>query len=467
MRRAETDPRIDVPASRWAYVNAREIRLLPEGTQPEPGALYEFHYPATEPHVLAIGMAATRDFVSFLKSGKADAAGTPNPMGTEARAALAFGISQAGRFLRDFVRDGFNQDLAGRKVFEGVLAHTAGVGGVFLNHPFGQPSRTNTQHEDHAFPENAFPFSTAPMTDPVTARTGSLFRHDGFDPLWMETNTSTEYWQKGASLLVTDPLGGEDVELPANARAYLLAGTQHGGQAWMTSTRGACVNPRNPHSPTPGLRALLMALDAWIDGAPPPPSHVPSIRGGTLVEPHALAFPPLPGMQVARRVNAIGVLSDWVRPEIDMRRPYRPLVPQVDADGNETSGVRLPQIGVPLATHTGWNLYRAPYPEGELCDRDGSYRPFAATRVEREAAGDPRPSLAERYGDHAGYVLRFEAYAETLVRSRLLLAEDAAQLIDRARSAQTAALFDPSTLAQADDRASPGATPEGDGLTTY
>lgn len=465
VRRAESDPRVELSASHWAYVNAREIRLLPEGTRPEPGALYEFHYPATQPHVLAIGMAATRDFVSFLKSGQPDDAGTPNPMRSQARAAIGFGISQAGRFLRDFVADGFNQDVRGRKVFDGMLAHTAGAGGVFLNHAFGQPNRTSTQHEDHGFPENAFPFSTARMTDPVTGKTGSLLRHDGFDPLWMETNTSTEYWQKGASLLVTDPLGTRDVELPPNARAYLLAGTQHAGQAWMRSTPGNCVNPRNPHSPTPALRALLLALDAWIDGEAPPPSRVPSIRAGTLAAPEELRFPRLPEMQVASRANAIGVLEDWVQPRIDMRRPYRTLVPQVDADGNETSGVRLPEIGVPLATFTGWNLYRAPYPQGELCDRDGSYRPFARTRAEREAAGDPRLSLEERYGDHAGYVRRFERYTADLVRERLLLEEDARQLIERSRSAETAARFDPAGVAKAIDGGAGGASAADDAHT--
>jgi hypothetical protein len=467
LRRAETDARTELPPSRWEYVNAGEIRLLPAGTKPDPGALYEFHYPATEPHVLAVGMAATRDFMSFLRSGKPDDERRSNPVHFQSRAALAFGISQAGRFLRDFVRDGFNQDLQGRKVFDGVLAHTAGAGGVFLNHAFGQPNRTSTQHEDHAFPENAFPFSTAHMRDPVTGKAGSLLRHDGYDPLWMETNTSTEYWQKGASLSLTDPLGEHDVVLAPRVRAYLIAGTQHGGQAWMTSTRGACVNARNPHSPTPALRALLIALDEWVDGKAPPASRVPNIGDRTLVRPEQLAFPSLPGMQVVRRANAIGVLQDWVQPRIDMSRPYRALVPQVDADGNETSGVRLPQIGVPLATYTGWNLYRAPYPEGELCDRDGSYQPFARTRAEREATGDPRSSLAERYGNHAGYVAQFEAYTASLVHERLLLAEDAERLVEWARSAETAACFDPARLAQASDAANEGPCADGDALTTY
>ena len=287
------------------------------------------------------------------------------------------------------------------------------------------------------------------MTDPVTGQKGSLLRNDGFDPLWMETNTSTEYWQKGASLLVTDPLGTRDVELPPNARAYLVAGTQHGGQAWMTSTQGPCANPRNPHSPTPALRALLIALDEWVDGKLPPASRVPSIRERTLVAPAEVRFPSVPGIEVARRANEIGVLRDWIAPAMDMGKPYRVLVPQVDADGNETSGVRLPEIAVPLATYTGWNLYREPFPQGELCDRNGSYKPFARTQAEREAAADPRPSLAERYGDHAGYLRRFAEYANGLVAQRLLLAEDAERLIERAGGGETAQLFAAPSVADA------------------
>lgn len=442
VRRKETDPRREIPSASWAYVNAREIRLLPEGTKPEPGSIYDLHYPAKNPRVLGIGMAAARDLVSFLRYEAADAKGNANPAHPGIRVALGFGISQSGRFLRDFVHQGFNQDESGRKVFDGLLAHTAGGGGVFLNHEFGQPARTNTQHDDHMMPENAFPFSTASMKDPVTGKSGSLMRGDGFDPLWMETNTSTEYWQKGASLLVTDPLGQRDVEHPKNARGYMISGTQHGGAAWMRSTAGPCVNPRNPHSPTPALRALLVALDEWAsDGVTPPASRTPRLENGTLVTPEKVAFPAIPGISIARRMNEIGVLRDWVKPTMDMTRPYRPLVPQVGEDGNETSGILLPEIAVPLATYTGWNLYKAPLPEGELCDRFGTYVPFAATREEREAKRDPRPSREERYGDHAEYVRQFEAAAQRLVGERLLLAEDAERLVERAKSEEVRKRF--------------------------
>ena len=442
VRRNEADPRREISASGWAYVNAREIRLLSQGAQPEPGSIYEFHYPATNPRVLGIGLAATRDLVSFLRYESADSKGNANPARPGIKAVLAFGSSQSGRYLRDHVAQGFNQDESARKVFDGIMAHTAGVGGVFLNTEFGQPARTSTQHEDRMFPEGAFPFSTARLTDPVTGKTGSVLRNDGFDPLWMETNTSTEYWQKGASLLVTDPLGTRDVELPATARGYLFAGTQHGALAWMGSTPGNCVNPRNPHSPTPAQRALLVALDEWVsEGKAPPASRTPRLKDGTLVAPGELAFPPVPGIAVARRVNEVGVLRDWVKPEMDLSKPYRALVPQVDLDGNETSGILLPDIAVPLGTHTGWNLYQAPFPEGELCDRDGTYKPFPATRAERQAARDPRASLEERYGDHAGYVNRVEQAVNKLVAERLLLAEDGEQFIARAKSGETAKRF--------------------------
>jgi hypothetical protein len=441
-RRNETDPRVEIPASRWAYAGTGAIELLPAGTQPEPGTLYEFHYPAKDPRVLGIGMAATRDLISFLRYEKADAKGNANPARPGIRTTLAFGISQSGRFLRDFVREGFNQDEAARKVFDGMLAHTAGIGGVFLNAEFAQPNRTATQHEDHTMPENAFPFSSARLNDPVTGKTASLLRNDGFDPLWMETNTSTEYWQKGASLLVTDPLGARDIELPSNARAYLIAGTQHGGAAWMTSTRGLCVNPRNPHSPTPALRALLVALDAWAsDGTAPPPSMTPHLRNATFTTPDKLKFPALPGIEVVRRMNEIGVLEDWVKPELDMSKPYSAYVTQVDADGNEAAGIRLTDIAVPLATYTGWNYYRAPFPEGELCDRDGTYAPFAATSAARETNKDPRPSLEERYGTHAAYVKRVEDAATKLVGERVLLQEDAERMVARASSEETRKRF--------------------------
>ncbi len=442
MRRKEKDARVEIPASGWAYVDSRTIRLLPEGTGPQVGSLYEFTYPAKNPKVQGIGFAATRDFVSFLRYDAKDAKDTANPAGSGIKTALAVGISQSGRYLRDHIGQGFNQDEKQRKVFDGVLAHISGVGRVFYNEAFGEPARTNTQHEDHLYPENEFPFSTASMTDPVSGRTGSLFRNDGFDPLLIETNTSTEYWQKGASLLHTDTLGERDVELPANARVFMMAGTQHGGRANLKADFGPCVNERNPHDPSPALRALVVALDAWVtEGQAPPPSRVPTIRDGTLVAIDKLSFPAVPDFAIAKLGNEVVVFGDWINPQPG--KVYRTLVSAIDGDGNEIAGVRLPDIVVPLATHTGWNLYKRPFTEGELCDRDGSYREFESTKTAREAKNDPRPSLAERYGTHANFIGNVKKASERLVAERLLLPEDAAAYSKWAESPAVAKRFAP------------------------
>ncbi|MGA3403333.1 MAG: alpha/beta hydrolase domain-containing protein, partial [Acetobacteraceae bacterium] len=416
VRRAQTAPRREVA---FEFVDTRSVRLLPDGTLPEPGSIYELFYDATKPRVLGIGFAATRDLTSHLRRNGDEI------LGRAVTHTLAFGISQAGRYLRDHIAQGFNADESGARVFDGVFTHVAGIGRVFHNTPFAQPFRTRTWHEDHDFPEVEFPFSAATLVDPVSGASGALLRGGASDPKLIETNTSTEYWQKGASLLHTDPLGTQDVALPPNVRGYLLAGTQHGGKASMPRDRGPCVNPRNWHDPMPAIRALLVALDEWVvtDRAPPD-SRLPRIADGTLVAAEAVALPSVPGLTRPNAANDVVPLADWTHPQ-PPPRTWRALVPQVDVDGNERAGIRLPDIAVPRGTFTGWNLYAAPYPAGELADRDGTFLTFADTRAAREAAGDPRPSLQERYADAATYAAAVQDCAATLQRERLLLAEDA------------------------------------------
>jgi hypothetical protein len=428
----------EIPADQWAFVDARTIRLLPEGTTFENGRIYDFWYPARDPVVLGIGYAAIRDLLAFLRYEGQDEAGTVNPVALSStapgiEASLAIGISQSGRALRHFQELGMNQDEAGRKVFDGVLPHISGAGKVFANHQFGQPSRTATRHEDFSFPENWFPFTYAELEDPLSGETGSLLHDDGFDPLIIETNTSTEYWQKAASLLHTDPVGERDAELSENVRVYLIAGTQHGGRVGLTDAPGNCVNPRNPHNPAPALRALLVALDQWVtSGIEPPPSEVPTLADGTLVGLEALGFPKIPGAALAGYINRFGVPGDWINPTVDQDETYAALVSSVDDDGNEVAGIRLPPIAVPLGTYTGWNVYSDDRAPGELCDRDGSFLAFAGTAAEREASGDPRLSLQERYESRGDYVAKVSAAATALVNQRLLLPQDAARYVDAA-----------------------------------
>jgi hypothetical protein len=438
VRAKEGDAYTEISPEGWAYADNRAIKLLPEGAAFQPGYIYDFWYPARDPKVLGMGYAATRDLVSFLRYQAHDSAGSANPIALSPAepgiaAVLAFGNSQSGRYLRDHLALGFNQDETQRKVFDGYLSHVAGIGKVFTNYAFGQPNRTGTQHEDHQFPENHFPFAHALLTDPVSGRSGGLLHGDGFDPYIMESNTSTEYWQKGASLLHTDPLGRRDLDIPASVRLYLMAGTQHGGRAHMGARPGNALYPHNPHNPAAVLRALLVALDQWVTaGSAPPPSRVPTLATGTLVTPQALAFPSLPEVQPPRHMNRVSVLENWVHPPRTTDKTYRPLVPQVDEDGNELAGVRLPALAVPLATYTGWNLYNLPGLEGELCDRVGVCLPFARTKAERLAKGDSRLSLEERYSSHAVYVQRVRDVVGELLQARLLLPEDATRFIDAA-----------------------------------
>ena len=438
VRAKETDAYTDIPSEHWAYADARSIKLLPEGTAFQPGFIYDLWYPGTNPKVLGIGYAATRDLVSFLRYAACDSTGQVNPVALSAAdpgvvAVLAYGNSQSGRYLRDHLELGFNQDESQRKVFDGYQSHVAGIGKVFTNYAFGQPNRTSTQHEDHQFPENHFPFAHAAIPDPVTGRTSGLLRGNSCDPLIIESNTATEYWQKGASLLHTDPLGQRDLDIPSTVRLYMMAGTQHGGRAHMGAPSGNSVHPRNPHSPAPALRALFMALDQWVTaGIVPPDSRVPTLASGTLVSPQALAFPKIPGVEPPQRTNSIAVLEDWVHPSRAPEQLYTALVSQVDVDGNEVGGVRLPDIAVPLATYSGWNWYNIPGLEGELCDREGIRLPLARTQAERLEQGDPRMSLEERYGSHAVYVQRVSEVTRELVQARLLLPEDAVRFVDAA-----------------------------------
>ena len=436
VRDRESDARTEIPAQSWEFADAQSIRLLPQGRLFAPFKIHELWYQATGSKVLGIGFAAVRDLVAFLRYERADRNGTPNPLiaegvrteGTGIRHALAFGVSQSGRFLRHFLELGMNDDGNARRVFDGVMSHVAGAGKVFANHRFGMPGRTATQHEDRLYPENWFPFGNAVATDPFSRQTGAILRGDPTDPLVIETNSSTEYWQKGASLVHTDPAGRSDADLPPSVRVYMIAGTQHGGRPGVDPSPGPCVNPRNPHSATPALRALFAALEEWVTkGTAPPSSRVPRIADGTAVMAEDVRMPVVPGFATAPGANQIVPPVDWVDPPVRIDNVYGARVCAIDADGNEIAGIRLPPIAVPLGTHTGWNVYRAQ--PRELADRDGSFIAFARTRKEREAAGDPRLSLEERYGSREAYVAKVEAAAEELLAERLLLPADASAYV--------------------------------------
>lgn len=271
-----------------------------------------------------------------------------------------------------------NADESGRRVFDGVLAQTGGSGKMFANHACSQSDRTATQHQDRFFPESWFPFAFTATSDALPGKSGALFRGDDSDPLVIATNTSTEYWQKGASLLTTDPAGTRDLDEHPKARTYLIAGTQHAGGFNSPTTLGACVQPRNPHDAYPAIRALLVALDAWVtDGTLPPVSRVPRIADGTAVTFEAFKLPKIPGMMVPSSDNKIGADIDWVNPPTRLEAIYGTLLPAVDADGNE------PRASVcPI-----WRCRSRPSPAG-TCTR--APRPICATGT-AATSRSPRP----------------------------------------------------------------------------
>jgi hypothetical protein len=450
MRPTRAEPARHVPRDQWAFgrwegesaVSDPTSLFVGEGLRP--GWLYDLVYTAEAPRVAGLGLAAIRDCVSFFRYAQADAAGTKNPLAESIEAAYVFGISQSGRLVNQFIYDGFNSDEKDRMVFDAAIAHVAGAGRGLFNHRFGLATLYGTQHRDNLVPSESFPMATVPTRDPATGRTGDLLaraRAKSHVPKLFFIQTSTEYWSRGASLLHTDVEGERDVAIDPNVRIYLVAGAQHLGGG--PPTRGICQNPRNILDDRPPiLRALLVAMDRWVgENQEPPPSRYPRIEDGTLVpvETFRSAFPAIPGVNTPSQCYTPSRLdfgpqweehgvADIVPPRVG--QPYRTLVPQVDADGNELAGIRLPDVAVPLGTFTGWNLRAAEYgAEGQLSGLDGSYLAFARTAEERRQMSDPRPAVHERYPTRAAYLTQYLKAVLQLQQEGFLIPEDALKLL--------------------------------------
>ena len=419
-----------IPRDRWSFAtcdtggaNARPSAVdvcLPSGFSTD--RTYQLVYEARDPLVNGIGFAAMRDVVSFLRydttrenplvARGGPAAGTGPPI----RHALGFGASQSGRTLKNLIYEGFNQDVEGRILFDGAIPHISGSRRAFINDEFSMPGRFSTWIEGHYTPGDEFPFTYHTLTDPVTGRADGLLarcRAQNACPKIMRWDSGTEIRAARTSLVVTDPLGKRDVELPNDVRVYYFSGTQHGPAA--QPAHGSCQQLSNPLPYMETQRALFLALQRWVaDGVAPPPSRYPRISDGTLVPPmpqHAVGFPSIPGVRYRGRVNDLYRRDYAVQPPVEVPgTEYTVLVPKGDADGNEVAGVRAVGLQVPLATHTGWNLRRAGFMEDGGCYLVGSHIPFARTRAER--GDDPRLPLEERYGTHTRYVARVSTPVE-------------------------------------------------------
>ncbi len=451
VRQNEKDPRVTPSDLSFEYllVDKAGVRAVspsqilihrPAGF--DAGAIYELVYPARDPVVMGLAFASTRDVVSFLRRETAD-----NPLapgGVPAiRYAYALGISQSGRFLRDSLYQGFNEDEEGRIVFDGIISHVAGSRKMFTNKRWAQPGRYSRQHETHLTPGDQFPFTYGVLTDALTGkRDGILARclDAGNCPKVMHIDTGTEFWQARSSLVVTDTTGA-DIELPPGVRAYLIASAPHGNAIDAVPTETAtCQQMSNPLHGGGPTRALLHALDRWVsEGVEPPDSRFPSRAGGTLVapDPASVEFPAMPQVSCEGVVNGLRV-TDYTAVPPKEGAAYPVFVPRVDADGNDLAGIRMPIVEVPQGTYLGWNLRRKGFAEGELCTITGSFIPFARTRAERQASGDPRLSIEERYPTREAYVGKVEQAVRRLVAERLLLEEDAKRTLARAKESKVA-----------------------------
>lgn len=427
---------------------------IPGGMQA--GSIYELIYEAADPLVMGVGFTAVRDLVAALKSGS----GEGNPLVKEGRPIIqrahGFGVSQSGRFLREFLYWGFNEDERSRPVFDGVIPHVAGGGLGSFNHRFAQPTRHSNQHDHHDYPPDRFPFAYETQTDPVSGQTDGILRRSletKTAPLVMHTQSAAEYWTRSGSLPHTDPLGVRDGTIPDRVRFYSFGGTQHGPSGWPVSLGTGQTLP-NPGDYKPFLRVLLLALDRWAQtGAAPPPSVYPTIRDETLVDwRHAgTGFPNIPGVnypEIIQQPSWLDFGPRWQTERIiDLQPPrvrgdYKVMAPRCGPDGNELGCLLPAEVAVPVATYTGWSLRKAEAgAEGQLVSLTGSYIPFPKTKADRERAGDPRLSVRERYSSLNEYVRQFTLACDKLSAAGYLVDEDAARLIKLHRE-RAAGLFE-------------------------
>ena len=447
-----------VPASGWEYVDEKTIRLLPAGTPFKQSTVYEFAYTAKDPVVAAVGLAATRDFVSFLRHAAKDNFGNPNPLAGDVRHTFTFSISQPTRALNDFIALGFNEDEKKGRVIDGMLKWTGGGSGNQINYRFAQTGRTERNRQNHLYPEGVFPFAYPVLTDDLSGKTGGRSARCAASntcPKAFDGNSSNEYWVKAGSLLHTDTRGN-DLKDPDNVRFFLISGLSHG--VGNVTSMGSCQQFLNPTRPFPALRALLVALDRWVtDGTEPPQSRVPRRADNTMVKAvprpghqtaivpqEALGWPTIPGVTYTGVITARyhldfgpmldkGIVANFP-PSLAGRTAYPIFVSKVDRDGNEVAGIRLPPVEAPIATTTGWALRRTGFGENEGCEANGQHIAFKTTKGERMAAGDPRLSLEERYTNHDGYVAAVTKAAKALEQQRLLLPADVQQYVERAQA---------------------------------
>lgn len=462
---AQQDAKRTVPRAEWAFADCEST---PWPGKPDPsricvkngfraGRFYELVYTAKDPLVLGVGLAATRDIVSFFRHARTDASGTPNPVAGVVDHTISIGDSQSGNFIRTFIHLGFNQDTKDRIVWDGAFPRIA-ARQTPINLRFGLPGGAAGMYEPGSdgvvwwtrYADDARGLKAAGLLDRCAATKTC--------PKIVEAFGSAEFWglRMSPDLIGTDATS--DLALPSNVRRYYYPSTTHGGGRGgfpveaTAAANSPCTLPANPNPQAEQTRALTRALVDWVaKGTPPPPSRYPTLANGDLVPATraALGMPDIPGLPFSERVlnpllhydfgagfhaaDLSGVMTR-VPPRVVQVLPT--YVPRVNEDGNETSGVPSVQLQAPLGTYLGWNTFRAGVFAGHGCGFQGGWIPFAKTKAERIANRDPRLSLEERYGTHDGYVAAVRKAAEQAVKDRFLLPDDAARMLREAEASK-------------------------------
>ncbi len=437
VRDGRLESRRVVPREQWSFSDSTHITM--DGGF-EVGKIYELVYVAADPAIVGLGLAAIRDIASYIKYDES----CPFP----ADHAVSFGVSQTGRFLRHFVYQGFNTDEAGRKVYDGLLIHTAGAGRGSFNHRFGQPSRDAHRYSAFFYPTDIFPFSGRTQHDDETGKEDGLLDHaflDNHHPNIFYTNTGYEYWGRAAALLHIDPTGTKDVEPLPNERIYHLTSGQHfvspfppRDQARIGDTDGYRGNPLDF---LVTLRALLVRLIEWVDdGTEPPPSMYPRLDNNTLVAIDELDWPTISGLNaptVAQEAYRAEYGKRWPQGIVDTQPPalgpaFATRVPQVNSFGNEAAGVPTVETIAPLASFAPWCLRHGAANPHELADFFGTYIPLPRNDEEKQASADGRPTIKGLFPDRIVYLRTVATAADTLIERGLLLPQDRQRVLDRA-----------------------------------
>lgn len=459
-RRASEDSQV-VPlrSTDWAFADCAKVPF-PGKPDPRklclkggfnPAYLYELVYTAKDPKVYGIGFAATRDLNSYLRYSD----GQDNPVRGRITAIVSQGNSQSGNYLRSFIHLGFNQDEAGRIVFDGSNPNIA-ARQLALNFRFAAPSGASALYEPGS--DGVVWWEVAADEARHLPPAGLLDRCRATEtcPKIVETFGSAEFYSHRASPGLVGTSADRDIPLPSNVRRYYFPGVRHGGGPGgfdpNPPKESCCELAANPNPSSHTLRALQSALIDWVvKGSLPPPSQYPRLDRGELATPShaAMGFPAIPGIPFPD-----GILNPFYQYDLGPHFRYRDLsgvvnmapppirqvlptlVPRVDADGNEVAGVASVLHQVPLGTYTGWNTNARGFHKGHYRGNAGGFVPFAGTKAERLASGDPRLSIEERYGTHAKYVARVREVAERMVRGRYLLQDDADRLIAQAEASK-------------------------------